>query len=99
LEKARPYQLLRGVGVAAVLATIAGILIWYQSRPSPARAWNTKALTATFDEVRVEGEKNYLTFYYSVENNTDTDYKLDEYSDIHVTVFWFSLKWRSDVLR
>lgn len=71
-----------GVGCAVTLSAIVGTWAWYSSRPTAPKPWDTKSLTATFDEIRVEGEQNHLVFYYAVENHTDTDYKLDDVSAV-----------------
>jgi hypothetical protein len=73
-----------GAGFAMTLAVIIGAWAWYSSRPTPQKPWDNKSLTAAFDDIRVEGEQNHLVFYYSVENHTDTDYKLDDASAVEV---------------
>ncbi len=63
-----------GLGFAAVAAAIGGGLFWWHLRP---RTWDAAAVTASFDSVDIEGEKQTLVFFYTVENHTDRDYKLE----------------------
>jgi hypothetical protein len=76
-----------GAGFAVTLAVIIGAWGWYSSRPTPQKPWDNRSLTAAFDDIRVEGEQNHLVFFYTVENHTDTDYKLDDASalEVHTT--------------
>lgn len=55
----------------------AGLFYWKESRPHPPKPWNTAALTATFDRLGVEGDKNHVVFRYVLQNNLQSDYRLD----------------------
>jgi hypothetical protein len=68
-----------GISFAIAIAIIISLISWYQSRPVP---WNTKAITAEFDSVDTEGEKNCLEFYYVLKNNTDKDWLVSENDEI-----------------
>jgi hypothetical protein len=73
-----------GAGFALALALIAGGVSWYSSRPP--KEWNTTALKATFDRIETQGEKNTISFYYVLENETDRDYQVDSNENIVVGV-------------
>lgn len=75
-----------GAGFGLVLCFAIGIWAYYKSRPKPPKPWDTRSITAEFDSVRPSGDKNYLTFYYVLENNTDFDYRLESGTGIDVTV-------------
>ena len=53
-------------------------IYWYESRPKPPKPWNTNAVKADFDYTSVEGDKNTIVFVYTLQNNTDFDYKISE---------------------
>jgi hypothetical protein len=40
-------------------------------------SWNEAAITAKYDEIRTAGEDNHIAFEYSLRNNTDRDYILE----------------------
>jgi hypothetical protein len=61
-------------GLIIALALVVGFVVWWQSRPKP---WDTESVTATFDSVDTEGTQNTLLFFYTVENRTDRDYKVE----------------------
>jgi hypothetical protein len=71
-----------GAGFALMLASIAGGLLWYRSRPNPSNPWNESAIRATFDSVETEGEANTLVFHYIVENTTGSDYQIRDSSNV-----------------
>jgi hypothetical protein len=69
-----------GLGTAVGLAVIVGGFLWYQSRPkppTPPKPWNTTAIKAEYDYIDTEGEKNTVVFYYTLENTTAFDYRLE----------------------
>jgi|SRR3972149_8276638 len=78
-----------GVSFAVAIAIIFGLVFWYQNKPKPPKPWNKEAITATYDSVDTEGEKNYFVFYYTLQNNTDFDYK---FSDLTNILFMAKLK-------
>jgi hypothetical protein len=71
-----------GAGFAVLLAVIVGGVIWYSSRPP--KPWNSAAIKATYDSIDTEGDKRTFVFDYTLENETDADYKVN--SDALVTV-------------
>jgi hypothetical protein len=72
-----------GVGFAVALAIIFGTMHWYQCKPKP---WNKNAITASYDSADVEGEKNHVVFYYTLQNNTAFDYGFSDLKSI-MTMF------------
>jgi len=66
-----------GAGFALTLTCIAGALAWYRDRP---RAWNTRALEASFDTMEFDTqpskESYIMKFMYDVRNNTGRNYQL-----------------------
>jgi hypothetical protein len=73
-----------GAGLAVTMALIVGGLLWYSSRPHPPKPWNTSALKATYDYIDTEGDKRTIVFYYTLENKTDADYKVE--SGVNATI-------------
>jgi hypothetical protein len=71
-----------GGGLAIVLALIIGGYLWYESKPRPPKPWDNKAITANYDFVDTEGEKNTIVFYYTLQNNTDFDYRIVDASSV-----------------
>ena len=76
-----------GAGFALMLSAIAGMVIWYNSRPTPPKAWDAKAIVATatpgFD-LTDDGKK--ITFRYTLENTTKRDYQLESTNDLRLMV-------------
>ncbi len=75
-----------GAGVAFILVIIIGGAIWWYDRPKPPKPWNTKAITAEYDYVSTEGEKNSIVFYYTLVNNTELDYRVSNGSDVDLSI-------------
>jgi hypothetical protein len=70
-----------GLGTAVGLAVILGGFLWYESRPKPPeppKPWNRSAIKAEYDYVDTEGDKNNIVFYYTLENTTDFDFRLED---------------------
>jgi hypothetical protein len=74
-----------GGGFALVFCILTGSWLWYKTRPQPPRSWDKRAITAEYDYVRPEGDKDYLNFHYLLQNNTDFDYRIDSDSGIEIT--------------
>ncbi len=74
-----------GAGIAVTLSIIIGGWVWYSGRPKPPKPWNRQAITAEYDFVRPEGDKNNLTFHYILQNNTAFDYRVDSDAEIEIT--------------
>lgn len=73
-----------GAGFAAFLTLVAGGWLWYRSRPKLPKPWNTTAIKATFDRVRVVGQNNDIAFFYVLENMTNSDYRVENASDTYL---------------
>jgi hypothetical protein len=71
-----------GAGFALMLAVLAGVGLWYWNRPKPPKPWDTQAITAEYIKADVEGDKNTLVFSYTLQNNTDLDYRVEDASAI-----------------
>lgn len=71
-----------GLGTAVGLAVLLGGFLWYRSRPKPPKPWNTSAIKAEYDYLGTEGDKNTIVFYYTLENTTDFDYRIEDGHDI-----------------
>ena len=69
-----------GIGFV-VAAIIIGAFVWYKAQPKP---WNNAAIAATFDDINLEGKDNTFVFYYTLQNNTDSDFTLYAGSDLIV---------------
>lgn len=69
-----------GAGFALSIAIIVGCFAWYSSHHNPPETWNSSAIKASFDAVKVEGDDNHFEFYYLLDNTTNADYTLDESS-------------------
>jgi hypothetical protein len=74
-----------GAGFALMLSAIVGGWASYSNRPKPPKPWDSRAITAEYDYVTPYGDKNYLTFYYALQNNTDNDYRIDGKAGIEIT--------------
>jgi hypothetical protein len=87
MAKWKKYILLglsTGAGFAIMFCLIAGGFYWYGNRPKP---WNKDAITATFDQIRTEGSENKtLVFFYTLQNNTNRDYKAEVQSHLATLV-------------
>jgi hypothetical protein len=71
-----------GLGTAVGVVLLVGGFLWYQSRPKLAKPWNTAVIKAEYDTADTEGEKNTVVFYYTLENTTDFDYRVEDAHDI-----------------
>jgi hypothetical protein len=74
-----------GAGFALMLCAVAGSWLWYNGRPKPPKPWNKQAITAEYDIVRPEGDKDNLAFHYILQNNTDSDYRVDSDAGIDIS--------------
>jgi hypothetical protein len=76
-----------GAGVAVVIAALVAAAYWSWSRPRPPKPWNTTAIVATGApgfSLTDDGKK--IRFSYSLENKTDSDYKIASAAEIKVLV-------------
>jgi hypothetical protein len=73
-----------GAGFAVMAGLIVGAFLWWSHRPIKPKPWNTNAITASFDAMDAEGEKNNIEFVYTLQNNTDADYEVTADSSIHL---------------
>jgi len=65
-----------GAGVAIVAVIVMGLSAWWMNRPKKAKPWNANAITAMYSHLATEGEKNHIEFFYILQNNTDSDYRV-----------------------
>jgi len=73
-----------GGGFALVGAIIlCGLLLW-SSRPTKPKPWNKTAITASFNNLRTEGPQHTIVYEYTLQNNTDADYRLDDDANAHL---------------
>jgi hypothetical protein len=70
-----------GAGFALMLCAVVGTWVWYQQRPKPPTPWNKQAIAAEYVSVDTDKD-NYLSFNYTLQNNSDEDFRLD--SDLGV---------------
>lgn len=74
-----------GAGFALMAGLILGGVVWYTSRPTPPKPWNTTVIVAKetpdFD-VTDGGTK--VEFRYTLENASDSDYRIDSISGIEL---------------
>ena len=75
-----------GAGAIVAAAVIVGVLVWWSKRPEKLKPWNTSAITASFDSIVTEDDTNLSTmvFVYTLQNNTDVDYQVQDGSSIHL---------------
>ncbi|MGH9428486.1 MAG: hypothetical protein ACRD2L_19540, partial [Terriglobia bacterium] len=67
-----------GAGAAVTLSAMAGVFVWYSSRPKPEKPWNQSAIKATSTNLvfAVEDDRLLYDFSYTVENRTNRDYRV-----------------------
>jgi hypothetical protein len=90
-KKLAVRSLFIGIGIAVTLAILAGMGLWYASRPTPPPSWNRHAIVAKeppgFGQLLwVSNDKKttvpLLNLIYSLENTTNKDYTLSTKSEI-----------------
>ena len=74
-----------GAGFALMLCVVVGVWVWYRERPKPPKAWNTQAITAEYELLSTRGDDNHIVFVYTLQNNTDEDFRLDSDVGINLT--------------
>lgn len=74
-----------GAGFALTLSLITGLWVWRENRPKPPKPWNKQAITAEYNGVIPEGDKDFLAFYYTLQNNTEADYRVESDAGIDIT--------------
>lgn len=62
---------------AFAVVMVSGFFLRRKPAAGHSQPWNTNAITAVYDEIRTAGEDNHIVFEYSLRNNTDRDYVLD----------------------
>lgn len=67
-------------------ASVLGVVAWWSSRPAKPKPWNSEAITATYTEIDTEttGDKNQFEFFYTLQNNTDNDYRVETNGNMHL---------------
>jgi hypothetical protein len=73
-----------GAGFALVGIMAVSAWVWYSDRPKPPQPWNTHAVTATYEFVTTDKEKNHVVFVYTLENKTKEDYRLRDKSEVDI---------------
>jgi hypothetical protein len=77
-----------GFGTAFGVMFLVGGFLWYQSRPKPPKPpkpWNTVAFKADYDMADTDGDDNNIVIYYTLENATDFDYRIEDSHDIAIS--------------
>src|SRR5277367_6172363 len=74
-----------GIGTAVGLMVLVGAFFWYEGRTKTPKAWNTTAVTAEYDYALTEGSNNDIVVFYTLENTTDFDYRVDDAHDIAIS--------------
>jgi hypothetical protein len=82
LKRAMLVSAAAGAGAVFAVGVIAAGVLWYSSRPSHPKPWNTTALKTAFHFIDTEGPQNTLVFGYYVANQTDMDYQLPEIAQL-----------------
>lgn len=78
-----PMKLKRVILICLSFCAGFAIMLWYQTRPKP---WNTKAITASYKNADTEGKLNLIVFYYSLTNNTNYDYTIQDNKNIYLAI-------------
>ena len=73
-----------GAGFAIVLYAAVGVFVWCQGRPKPPKPWSKQAITAEYDYTTT-GDDNKIFFYYTLQNNTESDYRLDSDAQVELS--------------
>jgi hypothetical protein len=73
-----------GAGFAITAGLIVGGFMWWSSRPPKPKPWNESAITAKYESVDVTGEDKHIYFVYNLNNHTDTDFRLENNSQVHL---------------
>jgi hypothetical protein len=73
-----------GAGSAVAGGIIIGACLWWTSRPIKPKPWNSKAITASFERLMTEGDENTYVFVYTLQNNTDFDYRVTGATELHL---------------
>ena len=83
--------LLRATGVGAGFAIVAAIILstvlWWSSLPPKQKPWDDKAIVASYEDLDTESDSNNLHFTYTLENRTDSDYRVDSDARVHLAAF------------
>jgi hypothetical protein len=76
-----------GGGFATVAAVILGGILWWTNRPVKPKPWDDKAIIASYESLDTEGDNNTFRFTYTLENKTDTDFRVENDSRVHLAAF------------
>jgi hypothetical protein len=71
-----------GASFAVVLASLAAVLMWWESRPKPPLPWNAQAFSASFESIETTDADKKIAFRYMLRNNTDSDYRIESNTGI-----------------
>jgi hypothetical protein len=76
-----------GVGTALALAILVGGFLWYDSRPkppTPPKPWDSTSIKAEYDTAITEGDNNDVVIYYTLENTTAFDYRIEDGHEVNM---------------
>jgi hypothetical protein len=78
-------SLFGGAGFALMSGLILWGVVWYSSRPTPPKPWNTTAIVAKNSPgFSVSDDGKMIEFTYALENAGRSDYRIDSASDIEI---------------
>jgi hypothetical protein len=76
-----------GAGAVLMTAIIAGVLLWYASRPKPPALWNNTAIQVNEPPgFGPSSDGSEISLTYIVENTTDADYELRDKEQFRMMV-------------
>jgi hypothetical protein len=73
-----------GAGLALLAMLTIGAAVWWSKNAVNQKPWNADAITASFYAVTTQGDGNDLVFVYTMQNNTDADYRVADGGAIHL---------------
>ena len=76
-----------GAGFAVITAVIVVFVLWWSSHPPRPKPWDDRAIAASYESLDTEGDANTFRFVYTLQNNTDADYRIETDSGVHLAAF------------
>lgn len=68
-------------GFAMAILLVIGLWFWQQDRQEQ---WDVDSIVASFDSVDTEGKDQSLLFFYTIENRTNRDYRIESGDDVMI---------------
>ncbi len=68
-------------GVAITIAIFSLLFYWAEGKP---KDWDNKTITASFDYVTTTASDNHFLFVYTLENKSESDFEIREFSDYKI---------------